>query len=84
MAMTVEMSELLELFQWLNPPDVEKLLNGEDPAYVARIAEEFADVMMYGMQLMRALKIDVSAEIEHKIEVVRGRPANRKNLHPFQ
>ena len=54
MAMTVEMSELLELFQWLNPPDVEKLLNGEDPAYVARIAEEFADVMMYGMQLMRA------------------------------
>ena len=40
--------------------------------------------MMYGMQLMRALKIDVSAEIEHKIEVVRGRPANRKNLHPFQ
>lgn len=84
MAMTVEMSELLELFQWLNPPDVEKLLNSEDPAYVARIAEEFADVMMYGMQLMRALKIDVSAEIEHKIEVVRGRPANRKNLHPFQ
>ena len=54
MAMTVEMSELLELFQWLNPPDVEKLLNGEDPAYVARIAKEFADVMMYGMQLMRA------------------------------
>ena len=53
MAMTVEMSELL-------------------------------DVMMYGMQLMRALKIDVSAEIEHKIDVVRGRPANRKNLHPFQ
>ena len=83
-SLNLECAELLELFQWLNPPDVEKLLNGEDPAYVARIAEEFADVMMYGMQLMRALKIDVSAEIEHKIEVVRGRPANRKNLHPFQ
>ena len=36
------------------------------------------------IRALRALKIDVSAEIEHKIEVVRGRPANRKNLHPFQ
>ena len=75
MAMTVEMSELLEHFQWLSPEGVRRLMDGEDPQ---------RDVMMYGMQLMRALKIDVSAEIEHKIDVVRGRPANRKNLHPFQ
>ena len=84
MAMTVEMSELLEHFQWMNEADVRALVNGENPDDVAAIAEEFADVMMYGLQLARTLKIDVSAEIEHKIEVVRGRPANRKNLHPFQ
>ena len=55
MAMTVEMSELLEHFQWLNPDDVQKLMRGEDPERCALIAEEFADVMMYGLQLARTL-----------------------------
>ena len=41
MAMTVEMSELLEHFQWLNPDDVQKLMRGEDPERCALIAEEF-------------------------------------------
>ena len=42
MAMTVEMSELLEHFQWLNPADVDALMAGRDPGRVALIAEEFA------------------------------------------
>ena len=74
MAMTVEMSELLENFQWLEPQDVQALLEGRDPARAERIAEEFADVMMYGMQLMRMLGIDVSAEMERKIDIVLKRP----------
>ena len=73
MAMTVEMSELLEHFQWLTPDDVDKLLRKEDPVRIAMIGEEFADVMMYGLQLMRALGIDVSEQILRKIEIVRGR-----------
>ena len=75
MAMTVEMSELLEHFQWLNPDGVQKLLDGNDPERCAAIAEEFADVMMYGLQLMDCLKIDVSKAIENKINVVMKRPA---------
>ena len=55
MAMTVEMSELLEHFQWLNREDVEALMEGRDPERRALIAEEFADVMMYGLQLTRTL-----------------------------
>ncbi len=74
MAMTVEMSELLERFQWLEPKDVQALLDGKDPGRVAQIAEEFADVMMYGMQLMRCLNIDVAAEMEKKIDIVLRRP----------
>ena len=70
MAMTVEMSELLELFQWLNPEDVQRLMNGDDPERVALIAEEFADVMMYGMQLARTLGIDVTEQILRKIDIV--------------
>ena len=78
MAMTVEMSELLEHFQWLNPEDVERLLNGGDEKRKNKIAEEFADVMMYGLQLMRCLKIDVSHEIERKIDIVLKRDASWK------
>ena len=78
MAMTVEMSELLENFQWLDPDEVTSLLNGGDPDRKSRIAEEFADVMMYGLQLMSCLNVDISSEIEKKIDVVLARPANRK------
>jgi len=74
MAMTVEMSELLEHFQWLNPEDVKRLMDGGDPERVAMIAEEFADIMMYGMQLARTLGIDVTEQIFRKIDIVDHRP----------
>ena len=74
MAMTVEMSELLEHFQWLNPDDVQALMAGRDPERVALIAEEFADVMMYGLQLMRALGVDITGQILRKIDIVDHRP----------
>ena len=78
MAMTVEMSELLEHFQWLNPEDIQKLLDGKDEKRKQKIAEEYADVMMYGLQLMRCLKIDVAHEIERKIDIVLKRDASWK------
>ena len=74
MAMTVEMSELLEHFQWLNPEDVDALMAGQDPERVALIAEEFADVMMYGLQLARTLNIDVTGQVLRKIDIVDHRP----------
>ena len=70
MAMTVEMSELLEHFQWMNAGDVQMLMQGELPEKTAMIAEEFADIMMYGLQLARTLNIDVAAQIERKIAIV--------------
>lgn len=79
MAMTVEMSELLEHFQWLNPEDVQRLMDGGDPERVAMIAEEFADVMMYGMQLARTLDIDVTEQILRKIDIVDHRPPKPYN-----
>lgn len=74
MAMTVEMSELLEHFQWLNPEDVDALLEGRDEGRKAMIAEEYADVMMYGLQLMRTLNIDITQQILRKIDIVDHRP----------
>jgi NTP pyrophosphatase (non-canonical NTP hydrolase) len=77
MAMTVEMSELLEHFQWLNEDQVHALMRGEDPEKVDQIAEEFADVMMYGLQLTRTLGIDITQAILRKIEIVNGRRNSR-------
>ena len=79
MAMTVEMSELLEHFQWLNPEDVDALMAGRDPERVALIAEEFADVMMYGLQLARTLNIDVTGQVLRKIDIVDHRPPKEYN-----
>ncbi len=77
MAMTVEMSELLEHFQWMNIEDVRALMDGKNPEKTALIAEEFADIMMYGMQLARTLGIDVAAQIERKIDIVDHRPVKK-------
>ena len=74
MAMTVEMAEMLEHFQWLEEKDVQALMRGEDPERVALIAEEFADVMIYGLQIMTVLGVDVSEQILRKLDIVRKRP----------
>lgn len=73
MAMSVEMAELLEHFQWMDDDQVRALLSGDDEERALRIGEEFADVMMYGLQLMRALRIDVTEQMLRKIEIVRER-----------
>lgn len=77
MAMTVEMSELLEHFQWLTDEGVQALMAGRDPERVALIAEEFADIMMYGLQLTKTLNIDVSEQILRKIDIVDHRPPKK-------
>ena len=79
MAMTVEMSELLEHFQWLNPEDVRALVEGRDPERRDMIAEEFADVMMYGLQLTRTLGIDITGQVLRKIDIVDRRPPKPYN-----
>ena len=70
MAMTVEMSELLEHFQWMNEGDVRALMDGKNPEKTALIAEEFADIMMYGLQLTRTLGIDITQQVLRKIDIV--------------
>ena len=79
MAMTVEMSELLEHFQWLDPENVTALMEGRDEERRAMIAEEFADVMMYGLQLARTLGIDVTEQVLRKIDIVDHRPPKPYN-----
>lgn len=76
MAMTVEMSEVLEHFQWLNERDVRALMQGESPEECAEIAEEMADVMIYMLQIANALKVDLAANIGRKLAIVEKRKYN--------
>lgn len=79
MAMTVEMSELLEHFQWMEKEEVEALMAGQPRETLQAIAEEFADVMIYGLQLADTLHIDIASEVERKLDIVDHRAAHRHN-----
>ncbi len=63
MAMIVETMELLEHFASLAPSDEAGLLNGDMPEKCIDIAEEMSDVLMYSLQLMYTLNVDVSKEL---------------------
>ena len=69
-----ELIQAQKIVEDLTADDVRALMNGENPEKTALIAEEFADVMMYGMQLARTLGIDVAHEVERKIDIVDHRP----------
>jgi len=61
MALSVECSELLEIFQWLTPEQS----SNPDPATTAHLKEEIGDVMIYLTMLSTAFKIDpIEAGIE--------------------
>ncbi len=63
-ALAVEASELLELFQWRSVEQVEALL----PEMKDSISEELADIFIYGLSLANALSIDLSEAILRKME----------------
>lgn len=73
MAMSVEMGEMLEHFAWLDADGVQRLLAGEMPKRREHIAEEFADVLIYGLQVMNALHVDIADAVLSKVDIVRQR-----------
>lgn len=73
MAMSVEMGEMLEHFAWLDADGVQRLLAGDMPKRREHIAEEFADVLIYGLQVMNALHVDVADAVLSKVDIVRQR-----------
>jgi len=64
MALTVEATELLEIFQWLTEEQSRSL----EPATRARADEEIADVLLYLVRLADQLGIDPVAAAERKLE----------------
>jgi NTP pyrophosphatase (non-canonical NTP hydrolase) len=65
MAIAIEAAELMEHFQWLDVDDSREL--ADDPAKLAAIGEELADVIGYGLALANELSLDVSDTIRNKM-----------------
>ena len=73
MAMAGELGEMMEHFAWLSPEDVQALIDGGMPKRRDMIAEELCDVMIYGIQIMRALNVDIADGLLRKIDIVKQR-----------
>ncbi|WP_328916663.1 MULTISPECIES: nucleotide pyrophosphohydrolase [unclassified Streptomyces] len=65
-ALSVEASELLEIFQWLTPEQAAAVMDDAESAH--RVRDEVADVMAYLLQFCEVLGIDVLAALAAKID----------------
>jgi len=66
MALTGEVGELSEIFQWMSEADSMKA--GQNPATAQDIKDELADVLLYLIRLASVLKVDLNEAVAHKIK----------------
>ncbi|MEW2399952.1 nucleotide pyrophosphohydrolase [Streptomyces sp. NPDC046862] len=64
-ALSVEASELVEIFQWLTPEESARVMDDAGTAH--RVTDEVADVLAYLLQLCEVLGIDALAALDAKI-----------------
>jgi NTP pyrophosphatase (non-canonical NTP hydrolase) len=65
-ALSVEASELLEIFQWLTPEQAARVMEDADSAH--RVRDEVADVLAYLLQFCEVLGVDVLEALSTKID----------------
>ncbi len=64
MALSVEVSELVELFQWLTPEESAALVDTSEGR--AAIEDEIADIAIYLLRLADVLGVDVIGAVNEK------------------
>lgn len=67
MSLAIEVGELLECFQWLNDDQACKVKR--QPAKMAHVRSELADVFIYLMYLANALDVDLLAAAWEKMDI---------------
>ena len=65
MALSVESSELLEIFQWMTEEDSNQLKH--NPVKFERAADELADIFVYLIRLSSKLNIDLETAVINKM-----------------
>jgi len=66
MALSVEASELVEIFQWLTPAESSNLKN--DPIQIEKVKDEIADILVYLIRMVDLLDIDVNEALYNKMK----------------
>lgn len=66
LALTGEVGELAEIFQWLTDEEVAQL--ADDPARFTHLQEEVADVLLYLVRLASVMKLDINAAVRDKLQ----------------
>ena len=65
MALSVEVSELVEIFQWSNNGGLTEI---KDPKKRDKIKEEIADIFIYLIKISNKLDLDIEKIINQKID----------------
>jgi len=65
MALTGEVGELVELFQWLTEDQSREVM--KDPVSAQAVRDEVADVLIYLMELVTALGMDLNQAVVDKL-----------------
>lgn len=66
MALTGEVGELVELFQWLSPEQSGAVAT--DPNTAQAVRDELADVLLYTVRLASVLKVDLDSAVRDKLK----------------
>jgi NTP pyrophosphatase (non-canonical NTP hydrolase) len=82
-ALSIEASELLEIFRWKSPEEVKSIF--ENPEKKEDIEDEMADVLYFLVRMAQRYDIDLSEALDRKIEknntkypVDKARGSNKK------
>ncbi len=66
MALSVESSELLEIFQWMSEADSNNIKN--DPKNLAKLQDEVADIFYYLLRIVHKSEINLEEAILNKLK----------------
>ena len=64
-SLTLEAAELLEMFQWKDPQEVEAIKS--DPGERRMVKEELGDILIYALNMRHAFGFDPSEVILEKV-----------------
>jgi dCTP diphosphatase len=64
LALTGEVGELAEIFQWVSDQDAEQIMRSDKAEHVR---QEVSDVLLYLMRLVMVLDIDLDAAVKAKM-----------------
>ena len=66
MALSVEASELMEIFQWIGAEESRKVV--DHPDKLGEVEAEIADICIYAIRLAGVIGIDLETAIDQKID----------------